>query len=168
MSSNMPEASESSVVYRALVAIEPGADRSKLVTLPAEVDPVVMGFHGDLAPRFGLVEGFYDPRASTLDYLVGATAACMTGVLTGALKARQIPVHDGRLKVEAVGDVELEGGVLVVRRIHLVAHLEADESHRAAAERVAATYEQQCPIYRSLHTAIQITSELDFRPLGAS
>ncbi len=155
----------SQIVYRSRVDVVPGLEKSKLVYLPAEQDPVLMGFHGDLAPRFGLVEGAYTPRASTLDYIVGATAGCMTGVLAAALTARKIAVRDGRLKVEAVGDVELDDGILVLRRIHLLAHLLADESHRAAAERVAATFERQCPVYRSLHAAIEITSELDFQPI---
>lgn len=156
------------VVYRSHVTVEPGRDRAKLVSLPAEGEPVVMGFHGDLAPRFGLVEGEYEPRASTLDYLVGATVGCMTGVLNAALKARGIPTGDGRLQVEAVGDVELDDDILVVRRIHVVAHLVAAEAHRPAAERVAATYERRCPIYRTIGSAVRITTELDFRPLATS
>jgi len=157
---------EGRVVYRSRVEVEPGPERSKFVFLPAEREPVQMGFHGDLAPRFGLTDGEYTPRASTLDYLVGATAGCMTGVLAAALKARGIPVGDGRLRTEAVGDVELEEGILVLRRIHFLAHLLADEEHRAAAERIAATFERRCPVYLSLRAAIEITSELDFQPIS--
>lgn len=61
----------------------------------------------------------------------------------------------------------LEGGILVLRRIHVVAHLHADESQRAAAERVAATFERECPVYRSIHTALEITSGREFQPLAA-
>jgi uncharacterized OsmC-like protein len=154
------------VVYRSVVEVEPGPQRSKRVMLPAESEPVTMGFHSELAAHFGLVEGTYTPNASTLDYLVGATAACMTGVLTVALRARGIGVEEGRLRVEATGDIELEDGILVLRRIRVVIHLQADESERAAAERVAATYERQCPIYRSIRSAVDISSELDFVPVA--
>jgi hypothetical protein len=37
----------------------------------------------------------------------------------GALEARDIPAGDGRLQADAVGEVELDGKVLAVRRIHL-------------------------------------------------
>ncbi len=166
MSPGKPTLDPSPVVYRSLVRIEPGPDKSKLVFLPAEEDPVIMGFQGDLAPRFGLVEGSYTPRASTLDYLVGATAGCMTGVFAAGLKARSIPVDRDSLEVEATGEVETEGGILVLRRIHVVLHLRARETDRAAATRLAATYEQACPVYRSLHSTIDITSELDFRAIA--
>jgi uncharacterized OsmC-like protein len=152
-------------VYRAHVSVEAKPGAIKEVSLPAETEPVPMGVHGDIAKHLKLAEGTFTPRASTLDYIVGAAAGCLTGVLSRALTVRKIPIGDGRLKVDAVGEVESEGGVLVIRRIHVVAHLKAEESQRAAAERVAATFEQECPVYRSISKAIEITTELDFQPL---
>jgi uncharacterized OsmC-like protein len=157
----------SRVVYRSRIRVEPRPGKLKLVTLPLELEPVRMGFHDELASHAGLQEGAYPPTASTLDYLVAATAGCMTGVLSGALIARGIPTDEGRLRVEAVGDVEDEDGILVLRRIHVVAHLVADESQREAAGRAAATFHDRCPLYRSIGAAVAITSELDFRPLAA-
>jgi uncharacterized OsmC-like protein len=122
-----------------------------------------MGMHGDLAKFFKLAEGTFTPHASTLDYVVGAAAGCMTGVLSRALTVRKIPISDGRLKVDAIGEIESDEGILVIRRIHVVAHLKAAASQREAAERVIASYEKECPVYRSLHKAIDITSELDFQ-----
>ena len=156
---------ETEVVYRALVSVEPKPGMIKEVTLSGESTPVPMGMHGDVAKHFKLAAGTFTPHASTLDYIVGATAGCLTGVLSRALTARKIPIADGRLKVEAVGEIESEGGVLVIRRIHVVAHLKAEESHRAAALRVGSSFERECPVYRSLHKAINITTELDFQPL---
>jgi uncharacterized OsmC-like protein len=167
MSNEASAAMEPRVVYRARIAVEPRAGKLKLVTIPLEPEPVRMGFHDELATHAGLVDGAYPPTASTLDYLVASTAGCMTGVLSGALIARGIPTGDGRLRVEATGDVEDEDGILVLRRIHVVAHLVADETQREPAERAAATFHDRCPVYRSIGAAVAITSELDFRPLAA-
>ncbi len=157
---------EVKVVYRSHINAVPKPGMIKLVDLPGESEPVHMGMHGDLAKHFKLVEGTFTPRASTLDYVIGAAVACMTGVLSRALTIRKIPIADGRLKVEGTGEVETEEGILIIRRIHVVAHLQAEESQRAAAERVVASFEQECPVYRSLHKAIDISTELDFQPIA--
>jgi uncharacterized OsmC-like protein len=68
-----------------------------------------------------------------------------------------------RLQVEAVGELEADDGVLVIRRIRVVAHLKADASHREAAEQVTSSYALKCPVYRSLYKAIDITTQLDFQ-----
>ena len=61
---------------------------------------------------------------------------------------------------EAVGDVEeTEDGVLVIRRIHVRLLLRAPAEQRATAERVHGMFAKFCPVYRSLHTAIAITTE---------
>jgi organic hydroperoxide reductase OsmC/OhrA len=56
--------------------------------------------------------------------------------------------------------VELEEGVLVIRRIHVRLELRAPEEQRATAERVHGFFANACPLYRSLRTAIAITTEL--------
>jgi len=61
-----------------------------------------------------------------------------------------------------VGEVELEDNVLVIRRIHVVLKLKAEESHRETANRVHGFYADKCPIYRTLKPAIAITTELVF------
>lgn len=61
---------------------------------------------------------------------------------------------------EAVGEVELEDDVLVIRRIHVVLKLRAGESQRETAIRVHGFYADRCPIYRTLKPAIAITTEL--------
>ena len=58
------------------------------------------------------------------------------------------------------GEVELEGKVLVLRRIHLRLELRAAPEHRETAERVHGFYAESCPLFRSLRAAIAITSEL--------
>jgi len=63
---------------------------------------------------------------------------------------------------ESVGEVELEDNVLVIRRIHVVLRLKADESHRETANRVHGFFADKCPIYRTLKPAIAMTTELVF------
>jgi len=153
---------ESAVVYRSSVRVEPGAAKLKMVHLPHESEPVPMGVHGPIAAHYKLADGAFTPRASTLDYVVGATAGCLMGTLNGALTARQIPTGDGRLTGEAVGEIEVEDGVLVIRRIHLVARLRGSAAHSETVTRVAGIYANQCPVYRSLRKGIAITTELEF------
>ncbi len=58
----------------------------------------------------------------------------------------------------------MEGKVLVIRRIHVKLRLKADAAHREAAERVHGFYADSCPVYRTLKSAIAITTELVFEP----
>lgn len=66
---------------------------------------------------------------------------------------------------EAVGEVELEDNVLVIRRIHVILKLKAEESHRETASRVHGFFADRCPVYRTLKTAIAMTTELVFEEL---
>ena len=65
---------------------------------------------------------------------------------------------------EAVGEVELEDHVLVIRRIHVKLKLRAAEAHRETAARVHAIFPDKCPVYRTLKAAIVMTTELVFQP----
>ena len=68
----------------------------------------------------------------------------------------------GRLIGEAVGEIELEENVLVIRRIHVRLRLKADEAVRETAARVHGFFADKCPVYRSLRAAIAMTTELVF------
>ncbi len=63
---------------------------------------------------------------------------------------------------EAAGEVELEGKVLVIKRIHVKLRLKAPAAQRETAERVHGLFKDACPVYRSLKAAIAITTELAF------
>jgi uncharacterized OsmC-like protein len=82
----------------------------------------------------------------------------MVGTFGGALEARKIDASDGRLTADVRGEIENEEGVLVIRRIHVDFTLRTPESNRETVERVHGFYASKCPVFRSLHTAIQITS----------
>ena len=61
----------------------------------------------------------------------------------------------------------MDDNVLVIRRIHVVLKLKAEESHRETACRVHGFFADRCPVYRTLKPAIVITTELVFEALTA-
>lgn len=160
-------ATAGAVLYSSHVRVEAQPGGVKVVHLPSEPQPVLMGMHGPIAKHYKIPEGTYTPHAATLDYVIGAAAGCLTGTLTRALQVRQIATEGGRLQSQAIGEIEVEDGVLVIRRIRLLVRLEAAESMRATAQRTVEVYAPRCPVYRSLHKAIEITTELDFHAVDA-
>ena len=59
--------------------------------------------------------------------------------------------------------MEVEDGVLVLRRIHVAFSLrDVAADKRAAAERAHDVFKDKCPVYRSLYRAIQITTDMSF------
>ena len=88
----------------------------------------------------------------------------MVGTFGGALEARQIDASDGKLTADVIGEVEQEDGVLVIRRIHVAMRLAAQEEARERIERVHAVYPMSCPLYRTLHNAIRLTSSVELVP----
>lgn len=69
----------------------------------------------------------------------------------------------------AHGEVEVEDGVLVLRRVHVVFRLtDVAPDKAAAAERAHGAFKEKCPVYRSLHRAIAITTELELVGNAAS
>ena len=65
---------------------------------------------------------------------------------------------------ETIGEIELEDGVLVIRRIHTQLRLKASETDRETAVRVHGFFADHCPVYRTLKSAIAITTELSIEP----
>jgi uncharacterized OsmC-like protein len=82
----------------------------------------------------------------------------MMGTFGGALEARQIDASHGKLTANVTGEVEVEDGVLVIRRIHVEMQLAAAPEVRETVDRVHGIYAMNCPLYRTLHKAIQLTS----------
>lgn len=85
----------------------------------------------------------------------------MMGTFGGALEARKINASDGRLVAQVTGEVESEGGVLVIRRVHVKLLLKALEEVRETVERVHKVYMEQCPVYKTLRPAIEISSSYE-------
>ncbi|HEV3060252.1 MAG TPA: hypothetical protein VGY48_18560 [Vicinamibacterales bacterium] len=88
----------------------------------------------------------------------------MLGTFGGALEARQIDASDGRLTADVTGEVETEDGVLVIRRIKVAMRLKASADDRDTIERVHGFYAMRCPLYRTLHGAIALSSTVDIVP----
>jgi len=88
----------------------------------------------------------------------------MLGTFGGALEARQIDASNGRLTAEVAGEVETEEGVLVIRRIHVAMRLAAPADLRGKIDRVHEMYSMHCPLFRTLHKSIQLTSSWTLVP----
>jgi hypothetical protein len=61
-------------VYRSEVKIERVAGPVRKAYLPAETEPVLFGVHGAVAAHYNVSPDAYPPHATTLDYIVAATA----------------------------------------------------------------------------------------------
>jgi hypothetical protein len=62
------------VVYTSRVHIERVSGPLRRVHLPAEKEPVWLGTHGEIAAHYQHDPAVHDPHATTLDYVVAATA----------------------------------------------------------------------------------------------
>lgn len=62
---------------------------------------------------------------------------------------------------EAVGEVEKEDHVLVIRRIFVTLKLKADAEHRETIDRVFGFFADRCPVYKTLKPAIDFHLSLE-------
>jgi uncharacterized OsmC-like protein len=88
----------------------------------------------------------------------------MLGTFGGALEARQVDASGGRLTADVTGEVEKEDGVLVIRRIRVHMRLAAPKEMSETVERVHGFYAMRCPLYRTLHSAIALSSTYELVP----
>ena len=51
--------------------------------------------------------------------------------------------------------------MLVIRRVHVRYELDAGEEYRETVQRVHAMHHDYCPVYRTLKSAIEITTEFE-------
>ena len=63
------------------------------------------------------------------------------------------------------GEIELEGKVLVIKRIHVIYHLQTPRDDKEKVDRAYAVHSENCPVYRSIYKAIEVTTELDWQEL---
>jgi hypothetical protein len=49
----------------------------------------------------------------------------------------------------------------VIRMVHVAMHLMTAEENRSVVDRAHGIYAMRCPLYRTLHKAIQLTSSFD-------
>jgi hypothetical protein len=62
------------VVYRSEVRIERVKGPIRRAYLPAESEPVIFGVHGAVAEHYKVTPNAFPEHATTLDYVVAATA----------------------------------------------------------------------------------------------
>jgi uncharacterized OsmC-like protein len=149
-----------SVVYTSRVKIERIKGPLRRAYLPYEDEPVLFGVHSEVAEHYGVDSKVHEPHTTTLDYVVAAAAGWLTGTFGGALEAREIPAGEGRLISEARGDIEKDGNVLIIRRIHVTYHLKLKPEQQETAEKIHGFHAEKCPVARSLKGSIDITTEL--------
>jgi hypothetical protein len=62
------------VVYRSEVVVEREKGPLRRAHIPGEVAPIHFGVHGAIAQHYGRAPGTFEPHATTIDYVVAATA----------------------------------------------------------------------------------------------
>jgi uncharacterized OsmC-like protein len=156
------QADAAEVLYRATVRVRSLGGPDKHVSFAVDEAEAIMGMSGSLADFYGAQAGTFTPRASTLDYLVGATAGCLLGTFCRALAARKVTVAPDDLAADAVGDVVVEDGVPQLKRIVVRYRLKvAPETDLDAVDRAHAFHHRACAVSRSLEAAIAISTELE-------
>ncbi|CNG23813.1 OsmC-like protein [Mycobacterium tuberculosis] len=144
------------------VTVRPAPGRSKIVTVPVDGD-VVMGMRAEIAEHYKVPGHELEPHATTLDYLIGATAGCLTGTFSGMLLALGQDTGGGSLTAKATGRVVKEKAGLRVASIHVVYELRRDAGvAESDITRAHAVHQRRCPIARSIGTSIALTTELRF------
>ena len=63
--------------------------------------------------------------------------------------------------MEAIGEIETEDRVLVIKRIRVRYRLAVPEEHREEVERVHSFHARYCPVARSLEGGIEVSTELE-------
>lgn len=59
----------------------------------------------------------------------------------------------------ARGEIELDGKVLILKRVHVdYSGVHVPEEKREAADRALSTHQQACPVSRSIEGAIAVTT----------
>ncbi len=155
----------SDFLYVSKSRIERKAGPVRIARLPSEPQEVFFSEHGALAEHYKIERTkLIGAHASAIDYLVAATAGGMLGTFGDILEARHINASNGKLVGEAAGEVEIEGGVPVIRRIHLAMRLQAPESAREEMVHVHGFYAMKSPLYRTLHKTIALTSTVEIVP----
>jgi organic hydroperoxide reductase OsmC/OhrA len=63
------------------------------------------------------------------------------------------------------GEVEKDGKVLIIKRIHVTYHLRLEAEKRDAAERAHGIHADFCPVARSIRGCIDISTSLEMDDL---
>jgi organic hydroperoxide reductase OsmC/OhrA len=69
------------------------------------------------------------------------------------------------LTADTRGEIEKDGNVLVIKRIHVTYHLKVKSELRETAEKVHGFHADFCPVARSIKGCIDITTELQMEDI---
>lgn len=135
----------------------------RVVTLEATGDAITFGMPGWQSDFYNMpADGEQARYAGTWDYLLASLASCLTGTLGTALTARGIASDGDHLSADAEGEVEVDDGVLVMKRVRVRYRLAGvgDDKHDAA-ERAHRVHARACGLARTLSAGIDITTQLE-------
>jgi uncharacterized OsmC-like protein len=137
--------------------------------VPNHAEPVSMGVNAAVAEHYGRPAGSFTAAPTTLDYLVGATAACLSGTFGAGLAHIGQSITDGRLEARAEGVVENDGGVMVVRSIRVEYRVRIDDGvDPERVRKVHAGHVRRCPIAHTIGGSVPITTGLTIVGAGVS
>jgi uncharacterized OsmC-like protein len=140
---------------------EPGKNKIKRAQVEGFPDILRMGVHGGVADFFKLSPD--EPLPSTLDYVVAAVGACMTGTVAGALEARGVRADPENLQVEAEGKIEDVDGKMILTGIKLRYRLKVPKDKRASVERALEHHEGLCAVSESIRRGITVEWESEIQ-----
>ncbi|MFG6118738.1 MULTISPECIES: OsmC family protein [Thalassobacillus] len=83
----------------------------------------------------------------------------MTGTLSGALEARDIPTFPNKLQGEFEGVIEAPEKVLKITEIRCFYKLKIPKGKREAAERALHIFERSCPVAQTLKGCVHFTHD---------
>jgi uncharacterized OsmC-like protein len=147
--------------YTAHASVLNEAPTLRQVSLPSLEAPLRVGFHPAVADIYGVPQGSYHEAPATYDYLTGAVAGCLTGVLSGMLEARGVETGDGRLTAEATAETEWRERVLRITSIHVHYAIRAGDADPALVERVHEQHVRRCSMAQSVAGAIEVSTSYE-------
>jgi hypothetical protein len=86
------------------------------------------------------------------------------------IERRSEPLRIAHLPGESQPVVEIESdqGVLVIRRVHVHYLLDGADQVTEIVERVHRVYADKCPVYKTLRSAFEITSDFELKGTTAT
>jgi uncharacterized OsmC-like protein len=145
-------------IYIARASVEK-VDRS-LRRAHLESGPVMnCGVHGPIKRMYKLDD--LPDQPLPIDYVVGATGACMLGTLNGGLQARGFDLPPEAITAEVEGIHEMRDGGVVLSRIIVHYQLRIPAASREAVDRLLSKHQEKCPTAQSLKGAIDVSWTAD-------
>jgi len=69
------------------------------------------------------------------------------------------------LTSEVKGEIELDGKVMVIKRIHVTYHLKLKPEQRETAEKAHGFHVDYCPVARTIRGCVEIITELNMEDI---